>query len=298
MKQFLLLLSLLFLCNACVTNKVFNALEDRYAKNKMAFNVLEAQHDSLLQANDHLKMRLEETQQSLTATADSLTQSQGALKTLQQNFITLETNSDAAIKARIAENQELLAQIAEKEGALFQREKRLTELEQRIAANEKAMNTLKQSLSDALLNFEGKGLTVEQRNGKVYVSMENKLLFDSGSWTVGPQGTKAIDQLAGVLQDNPDIDVLIEGHTDNVPYSGKGPLSGNWDLSTKRATSIVTLLLENDQVLPQNLTAAGRGEFLPVGPNTSPQGRAANRRIEVILSPKLSEITQLLKTIE
>jgi len=298
MKQFLLLLSLLFLCNACVTNKVFNALEDRYAKNKMAFNVLEAQHDSLLQANDHLKMRLEETQQSLTATADSLTQSQGALKTLQQNFTTLETNSDAAIKARIAENQELLAQIAEKEGALFQREKRLTELEQRIAANEKAMNTLKQSLSDALLNFEGKGLTVEQRNGKVYVSMENKLLFDSGSWTVGPQGTKAIDQLAGVLQDNPDIDVLIEGHTDNVPYSGKGPLSGNWDLSTKRATSIVTLLLENDQVLPQNLTAAGRGEFLPVGPNTSPQGRAANRRIEVILSPKLSEITQLLKTIE
>lgn len=298
MKQFLLLLSLLFLCNACVTNKVFNALEDRYAKNKMAFNVLEAQHDSLLQANDHLKMRLEETQQSLTATADSLTQSQGALKTLQQNYTTLETNSDAAIKARIAENQELLAQIAEKEGALFQREKRLTELEQRIAANEKAMNTLKQSLSDALLNFEGKGLTVEQRNGKVYVSMENKLLFDSGSWTVGPQGTKAIDQLAGVLQDNPDIDVLIEGHTDNVPYSGKGPLSGNWDLSTKRATSIVTLLLENDQVLPQNLTAAGRGEFLPVGPNTSPQGRAANRRIEVILSPKLSEITQLLKTIE
>ena len=298
MKQFLLLLSLPFLCNACVTNKVFNAFEDRYAKNKMAFNVLEAQHDSLLQANDHLKMRLEETQQSLTATADSLTQSQGALKTLQQNYTTLETNSDAAIKARIAENQELLAQIAEKEGALFQREKRLTELEQRIAANEKAMNTLKQSLSDALLNFEGKGLTVEQRNGKVYVSMENKLLFDSGSWTVGPQGTKAIAQLAGVLQDNPDIDVLIEGHTDNVPYSGKGPLSGNWDLSTKRATSIVTLLLENDQVLPQNLTAAGRGEFLPVGPNTSPQGRAANRRIEVILSPKLSEITQLLKTIE
>ena len=298
MKQFLLLLSLLFLCNACVTNKVFNALEDRYAKNKMAFNVLEAQHDSLLQANDHLKIRLEETQQSLTATADSLTQSQGALKTLQQNYTTLETNSDAAIKARIAENQELLAQIAEKEGALFQREKRLTELEQRIAANEKAMNTLKQSLSDALLNFEGKGLTVEQRNGKVYVSMENKLLFDSGSWTVGPQGTKAIAQLAGVLQDNPDIDVLIEGHTDNVPYSGKGPLSGNWDLSTKRATSIVTLLLENDQVLPQNLTAAGRGEFLPVGPNTSPQGRAANRRIEVILSPKLNEISQLLKTIE
>jgi chemotaxis protein MotB len=296
MKHYFLLLLLLSLSTSCVTNKVFNALENKYATTKMAYNVLEAQNDSLFQASDYLKMQLAEKQQLLTITTDSLATTKKELNALKSDYATLESNSDAALKARIAENQELLAQIAEKEGLLFQREERLTRLEERIAANEQAMNALKQSLSDALLNFEGKGLKVEQRNGKVYVSMENKLLFDSGSWTVAAQGREALTQLAGVLEQNPDINVLIEGHTDNVPYSGKGPLKGNWDLSTKRATSIVNLLLENKEVLPQNLTAAGRGEFLPVGPNSSPAGRAANRRIEVILSPKLDEITQLLKT--
>ena len=96
--------------------------------------------------------------------------------------------------------------------------------------------------------------------------MENKLLFRSGSWTVGAEGRLAIEELGNVLADNPDIAILIEGHTDNVPYSGKGPLKGNWDLSTKRATAIVNQLLENPDILPQNLTAAGRGEYCPLLP--------------------------------
>lgn len=156
------------------------------------------------------------------------------------------------------------------------------------------MSELKQRLSDALLNFKGKGLTVEQRNGKVYVSMENKLLFRSGSWEVGEAGQEAIAQLGTVLAENPDIGVLIEGHTDDVPYKGKGLLSGNWDLSAKRATAIVKLLEANSEILLQNLTAAGRGEYLPIAPNTTAEGRAANRRIEVILSPNLDAITDLL----
>ena len=160
------------------------------------------------------------------------------------------------------------------------------------------MRKLKEKLSDALLNFEDKGLTVEARDGKVYVSMENKLLFRSGSWKVGAEGRLAIEELGNVLADNPDIAILIEGHTDNVPYSGKGPLKGNWDLSTKRATAIVNQLLENPDILPQNLTAAGRGEYLPIAPNSSRQGRAANRRIEVVLSPKLDEIKQIINTID
>ncbi|MGD2005551.1 MAG: OmpA family protein, partial [Flavobacteriaceae bacterium] len=130
----------------------------------------------------------------------------------------------------------------------------------------------------------------------VYVSMQNKLLFRSGQWQVGTEGKQALQQLAQVLAENPDIAVLIEGHTDNVPYQGKGPLEGNWDLSTKRATAVVNLLLKNSQVLPQNLTAAGRSEYLPIGPNSSSEGRAANRRIEVILSPNLDEISALLNT--
>ena len=124
--------------------------------------------------------------------------------------------------------------------------------------------------------------------------MENKLLFQSGSWAVNSEGRKAVQQLGAVLAQNPDIDVLIEGHTDNVPYGGSGQLKDNWDLSTKRATSIVQILRENAEIDPQNLTAAGKGEFAPVATNESETGKAKNRRIEVILTPKLDEITKLL----
>jgi chemotaxis protein MotB len=124
--------------------------------------------------------------------------------------------------------------------------------------------------------------------------MENKLLFKSGSWEVGSEGKKALEQLGVVLAENPDIVVLIEGHTDNVPFSPKGALASNWDLSTKRATSMVNILLENKLILPQNLTAAGRGEFMPIAPNNNSAGRAVNRRIEVILSPQWDEINALL----
>lgn len=145
-----------------------------------------------------------------------------------------------------------------------------------------------------MTNFKGKGLTVEQRDGKVYVSMENKLLFGSGSWSVGTEGRKAVEQLASVLAKNSDISILIEGHTDNVPYKGNTQLSGNWDLSTKRATAIVNILRENTSIIPENLTAAGRGEYVPIATNDTREGRAKNRRIEVILTPKLDEISKLL----
>ena len=174
------------------------------------------------------------------------------------------------------------------------RSRRVNELEELIAAKDAKMNALKEAISKALTNFEGKGLTVEQRDGKVYVSMENKLLFSSGSWAVNAEGRQAVKQLGQVLAENPDIAVLIEGHTDNVPYGGSGPLSDNWDLSTKRATSIVQILKENNNIDPQNLTAAGRGEYAPIATNETAEGRAKNRRIEVILTPKLDEVTKLL----
>ena len=156
---------------------------------------------------------------------------------------------------------------------------------------------LKDAISKALTNFEGKGLTVEQRDGKVYVSMENKLLFQSGSWSVGTEGRKAVQQLGSVLADNPDIAILIEGHTDDDPYKGNAQLSGNWDLSTKRATAIVNILRENASINPENLTAAGRGEYAPIASNDTAEGKAKNRRIEVILTPKLDEISKLLNDI-
>ena len=174
------------------------------------------------------------------------------------------------------------------------RSNRIAELESVIAAKDAAMNKLKDAISRALTNFEGKGLTVEQRDGKVYVSMENKLLFQSGSWAVGVNGKQAVQQLGSVLAENPDIAILIEGHTDNVPYTGTGVMNSNWDLSTKRATSIVQILKENSAIIPGNLTAAGRGEYAPMATNETNEGKAKNRRIEVILTPKLDEISKLL----
>jgi chemotaxis protein MotB len=124
--------------------------------------------------------------------------------------------------------------------------------------------------------------------------MENKLLFGSGSWAVGAEGKKAVVEVGKVLAANPDISVLIEGHTDNDAYAGSGAITDNWDLSTKRATAIVTILSENKSVNCLNLTAAGRSEFAPLVPNDSPENKAKNRRIEIILTPKLDEISKML----
>jgi chemotaxis protein MotB len=273
-------------------------LESRYARLKDNYN---RQTKSIETLNTEIKdltkkfVALEETFQE---TEDSLNQKQQKLEQLESSLDLLKLNSETALKERIAENEALMEKIAERENELADRMARVDELEGLITSQQEAMRNLKEKLSDALLNFEDKGLTVEARDGKVYVSMENKLLFKSGSWTVGADGRLAIEELGNVLADNPDIAILIEGHTDNVPYSGKGPLKGNWDLSTKRATAIVNQLLENPNILPQNLTAAGRGEYLPIAPNSTREGRAANRRIEVVLSPQLDEIKQIINTID
>jgi chemotaxis protein MotB len=216
----------------------------------------------------------------------------------------LEKNSNDALEKNMNKNRELLAELeakskklAEEQARLDKTANRLSELEAMIAAKEAAMRTLKETLSKALNGFEGKGLTVEQKNGKVYVSMENKLLFNSGSWAVGSEGRKAVVELGKVLGDNPDLSVLIEGHTDDDPYAGSGPIANNWDLSTKRATAIVAILSENGKINKQKLTAAGRGEFSPLASNATPEGKAKNRRIEIILTPRLDEIADMLNSI-
>lgn len=299
MKKKILSLSFLLLSlSACVSNRVFNDLESRYAELKDNFN---RQTKTIESLNEELKDLTEKyvTQEaSIQQTEDSLNLKQQKLEQLESSLDLLKLQSESALKERITENEGLLKKIAERENELADRMARVEELEGLIARQKQAMRNLKERLSDALLNFEDKGLTVEARDGKVYVSMENKLLFKSGSWTVEAAGQNAIKSLAGVLAENPDIAILIEGHTDNVPYRGKGPLKGNWDLSTKRATAIVNQLLENPDILPQNLTAAGRGEYLPIAPNSTRSGRAANRRIEVVLSPQLDEISQIINTLD
>jgi chemotaxis protein MotB len=305
----------LALVASCVSPKVYKELEGKYTNLKQENRKLSEENESLLSAKTAAENELKQLQSAYAeavAERDRLQSEYNAAKAnldnLKASYDALEKNSSAAIAANSQKNRELLAQLEAKEQALAaenqrlenlkkaleERSNRVAELEKVISDKDAAMTALKDAISRALTDFEGKGLTVEQRDGKVYVSMENKLLFSSGSWAVGTEGKRAVQQLGSVLGKNPDIAVLIEGHTDNVPYQGNAQLSGNWDLSTKRATAIVNILRENAAINPENLTAAGRGEFAPVATNDTPEGKAKNRRIEVILTPKLDELSKLL----
>lgn len=306
---------MLVLTTSCVSKRIYMDLEDKYAALKRESRELSDENDDLkrdLLLTQNKLIQLQKDYDETVAQRDQLQSNydiaKANLENLQQSYQALEQNSSAAIAENAKKNRELLAQLEAKEQALAAenarlqklkqdmeaRSQRIAELESVIASKDAAMNNLKDAISRALTNFEGKGLTVEQRDGKVYVSMENKLLFGSGSWAVGANGRQAVQQLGSVLAENPDIAILIEGHTDNVPYNGTGQLNDNWDLSTKRATSIVQILRENQDINPENLTAAGRGEFAPIATNQTNEGKAKNRRIEVILTPKLDEISKLL----
>lgn len=300
---------------SCVSAKVYKDLEDRYATLKNERNALTDENQALETAKNQLENDLNTLQKKYTEIAserEKLKQEYTAAKTnlenLQASYDALEKNSSSAIAENVKANRALLKELEAKEKALAEesrrletikkqldaRSKRVDELESVIASKDAAMKNLKDAISRALLDFEGNGLTVEQRDGKVYVSLENKLLFQSGSWGVGSEGRRAVVELGKVLAQNKDINVLIEGHTDNVPYGGNGQVKGNWDLSTKRATAIVEILKENNGINPERLTAAGRSEYAPIATNSTPEGRSKNRRIEVILTPKLDEVTKLL----
>jgi len=182
----------------------------------------------------------------------------------------------------------------EKERLLEEREKALNDLRSVIARQDSVTQRLNDLIRNALLSFPSDELSVEIKNGKVYVSMSDKLLFKSGSAAVEAKGKEAIKMLAGVLDKNRDIDILVEGHTDSIPIHTT-VYKDNWDLSVARATSIVRILTNEYKIAPTRLTASGKGEFSPKASNSTPEGRALNRRTEIVLSPKLEEIMQLLK---
>lgn len=185
--------------------------------------------------------------------------------------------------------------LAETSDKLRLREAKVAELQRILDSKDSAVNALRESVTKALLGFNNDGLTIEQKNGKVYVSLEERLLFASGSTTVDPKGEAALKELGNVLAKNTDINVLIEGHTDNVPIKG-GPIKDNWDLSVLRATSVVRILEKNKGISPVRLTPAGKSEFQPIDSGNSPEARRKNRRIEVILTPKLDELFKVMET--
>lgn len=216
-----------------------------------------------------------------------------AFNELQESYNDLQSQKAMSEEQYTAELQKKAAELASKEAQLADREKKLKEMQEVIARQDSMTRRLNEVLRNALLGFNSDELTVEVRNGKVYVSMSDKLLFKSGSATVESKGKDALRALADVLLKNNDIDVLIEGHTDNVPIK-TAQYKDNWDLSVARATSIVRILTDEYYVSPTRVTASGKGEFSPRATNDTPEGRALNRRTDIVLSPKLDEIMQLL----
>ena len=173
---------------------------------------------------------------------------------------------------------------------LQKREKRVNELEEIIANKDAIVKALKDKVAKALLGFKDKGLTVEQKDGKVYVSMDAKLLFASGSTSVDAGGVKALKELAKVLEDQEELEILVEGHTDSDKMNSSSHPTDNWELSVLRATSVVKIMLKHSKMNPVNISASGRSEFIPV----DTENKAKNRRIEVVLIPKLDELFDII----
>ena len=177
---------------------------------------------------------------------------------------------------------------------LEKRNQRLLELEKILETQKSVVQDLKNKVSEALLGYENNGLTVSMKDGKVYVSLDEQLLFKSGSYNIDSKGKTALINLAKVLEKNNDIQISIEGHTDNVPYNGTGQLVDNWDLSVKRATTVVRVLLENSTINPKRLTASGRSEYQPIDNDNTSTARQKNRRTEVVLTPDLSGLYDVI----
>jgi len=178
---------------------------------------------------------------------------------------------------------------------LVEREAKILELEKALKQKDSAVKALNKNVANALKGYNNMGLTITEKDGKVYVSLEEKLLFKSGSYAIDEKGKAVLLNVAKALNENSDITIMIEGHTDNVPLLGKGVIKDNWDLSVLRATTIVRILVEDGKVNPTKIIPCGRGEFSPIDKANTADARQANRRIEIILTPKLSE---LLKSLE
>ncbi len=298
--------------SACVTQKKYDSLlADKIgleSDNIVMANRISANENTI----ELLEDQLEAEKEMVKSLKDKLKSADLSLDSLQQQYTTLndyydrvtsnsgKLNQDLAAKERqllqmetdlavtIQKNEELAANLAE-------REAKVQELEQVLADKEAAVNALKQKVSQALLSFKENDLTIDVTNGKVYISLAEQLLFNSGSTVVDAKGVSAIKKLAQVLKENADVNIVVEGHTDDVPInSGNKYLLDNWDLSVLRATSIVRILVDNG-ASHQNITAAGKGEFSPKAANDSASGRQTNRRTEIILTPKLDELFQILE---
>lgn len=303
--------------SSCVTSKRYNELD--VLKNKLLH-----ENDSLrikclsldgalaeaLTANELLRMQQASLVEDTTDMGRRLRYYAGKNKELNELNALLDKNYKNLLSGSETETKRILSELREAQAALQKREdelntmqrtleeksKRLEDLERKLAEKDAQVQQLKNRVMEALKGFKDSGLTVEVKNGKVYVSMSEKLLFASGSTEVDQKGKEALKELAKVLEKEMDINVMIEGHTDNVPLKGTGCNKDNWDLSVTRATAVTRILLSSANIQPSRITASGRGEFTPLVQNDTPDNKAKNRRTEIILTPRLDELFKIIES--
>lgn len=310
-------LSFILSFNSCVTKQKYQELETQYktssenlaqmTSEKIDFENLSKE---LKQEAEQLRLKVDQLKKDTLSLHRKLRQSERDYAKAKRDYdellndfaeLNLSTNVELTtllkdidkIKQQLGERE---AELDAKSAELMQKEARLNELQQILDQKDAEVRLLKEKVSNALKGFEESGLNVYEKNGKVYVSMNDKLLFASAKWEVEAEGERAIRELAKILANDTTINVLIEGHTDNVPFRGAGQVKDNWDLSVMRATSVVKVLLADGKIAPHRISASGRGEYFPIDTDDTAEARAKNRRTEIILTPKLDELFQIIST--
>jgi chemotaxis protein MotB len=312
MNKILLLLLVPAFLTACVTKKKYDDLLAQKIKTEADLADRNSSLDKATADISGMEEQLRQLTQDTTNLGIEFRNTSGKLFLLEKDYAQLNgyyknllTNSGKLNRDLAQQQEQLLAiqQNLEKtrkmndslSNSLAEREKKVQELEQVMANKDKAVQDLKSRISNALLNFKENDISVKVKNGKVYVSLAEQLLFQSGSVEVDSKGIAALQQLAKAIKDQRDINILVEGHTDNVPISRKSQyMNDNWDLSVMRATSI-TRILTKAGVGPSKLTASGRGEYSPLASNDSAPNKQKNRRTEIIITPNLDELFRILE---
>ncbi|MFO7868954.1 MAG: OmpA family protein [Bacteroidales bacterium] len=328
MKSIIYILLAGFLLASCVSQKKFQTLQEsskltedslRTAMAQIQDEISELQERNQQLGKDVVDLRadttskykkiqnlllqitdLEELNDNLVAKQSRLIQentreSRKILEEIQDARTSLQQQQDSlqAMKIELEEERENLnlirTELGIKNDEILKKNKKIAEMEEMIHRKDSISNALRKKVKKALVGFEGQGLTIEERNGKIYVLLDEALLFNVGKSNVAPQGQEALKKLAEVLEQNPDIDIMVEGHTDNT-----GGAKRNWELSTERALAISQILLQNSSIEGSRITVAGRGQYMPVDTSDTPEARAKNRRSEIILTPDLEELFELI----
>lgn len=291
MKKFnyalLLIFSVLTVSSCVVPKKKFLAMQHQRDSLQNGLNIANIRIDSLEKVVAAQKDTISNLRAEVADLKSKLSTLTEQYNTLSENYKQLRANSTDEIK-------KLLKDLEATQANLLAREKRLKEVEDAMARRDDAVKALRDKLQKALLGFNKSGLSVNIKDGKVYVSLTDKLLFASGSIEIDSKGKDALTELAKVLQTQPDINILVEGHTDNMKVTNLGQIKDNWDLSVLRSSAVVRFLVEEQKVDEKRVTASGRGEVVPVDRMNTAEARSKNRRIEIILTPKLDELYNLL----